>query len=646
MSLTGPSPASPGPRHRIPLTLFAATVVVVAAVSIGATAAYFELHPGGTVVGGSNVPEVVATIPVGTSPAAVAVDPANSTVFVANAGSGNVSAISATTDRLVATIPVGESPDALAFDSNDSEVFVANFQSDSVTVFAAGNFSFVATVPVGTQPDGLAYDPTTGDVFVANAGSNNVSVLSNLSNTVVRTIPVGENPAGIAYDFARGEVFVANAGSNNVSVIPERSNHTVATVPVASRPTGATYNAATAQVLISEADSDNLSVISDVTNRIVGSIPVGGGPTGATSDPAKGEVFVTDERSNNVSVVLGATGRGVAALGVGGAPDGLAYDAEQSEVFVANSASATVSVISDTSNAVVVDDLGRDVTVPLDPQRIVVLAPSIMDIVYRLGLRSTVVGIGCDGTELGGILNEYSPNQTVLWGLSNASCITDFPELNSEELALLGPQLVIASTLTSALAVQQLTEVYDLPVVVFAPSSLWGIVADVRTMAEIFPESLREATQLETALDGVLSNATAFDTQLAADHAALPTVLLSYYFDEGAYYTYGPGSFGDSLIALAGGTNVAADVPLQYAGLNATVVLLDQPQVILYGTSNDSYLVSNETPSVWPTAPYWPELTGEKVPLDITVVSEADPSMIFALPLLMHDLHPTLAPSP
>lgn len=298
------------------------------------------------------------------------------------------------------------------------------------------------------------------------------------------------------------------------------------------------------------------------------------------------------------------------------------------------------------NSTVVVDDEGRSVTVPLDPTRVVVLAPSIMDIAYRLGLRASVVGVGCDPTLDGGIYNEYSPAQITLWGLSNGTCVTDFPELDTEAIALLAPQVVLASTITSAMSVQVLTETYGLPVVVFGPSSLEGIVGDVRILAQIFPSETVRATGLEVALEDALSNATTLDTSFSNDNVTFPTVLLSYFFDSGGYYTYGPGSFGDSLIALAGGDNIGASVPLVYAELNATVALVDQPQVILYGTSNDSYLVSGETPSDWATAPYWSQLNGTKIAVDITLLSEPDPAMILALPAFMHCLHPTLVPPP
>src|SRR5579864_6236756 len=77
----------------------------------------------------------------------------------------------------------------------------------------------------------------------------------------------------------------------------------------------------------------------------------------------------------------------------------------------------------------VTDDTGRTVTASQNAGRVVVLSPSIMDIAFRLGLRDRVVAVGCTPSIQGGILNEYSPNQTSLWGLSNASCVTDYPQL-------------------------------------------------------------------------------------------------------------------------------------------------------------------------------------------------------------------------
>ena len=299
-------------------------------------------------------------------------------------------------------------------------------------------------------------------------------------------------------------------------------------------------------------------------------------------------------------------------------------------------------------NVTVVDDLGRLVTAPANASRVVVLAPSVMDVVYRLGLRDRVVGVGCTTSIAGGIENEYSPNQTSLWGLSAADCITDYPEVDTEKVAELAPGLVLTSTITSAADVGTLTTTYHLPVVILAPSTLEGIVGDVGLVARLFPEAAANATALEASLQRAIVNATSLDTNLSDDNATIPSVLLTYGFYAGTYYTYGPGTFGQSLIDLSGGSSISSGVPLEYFGMNASAVLADQPAVILYGTSwNDPYLVGGQTPGVWASsAPYWSDLTGSKIPLDVTILTEADPTMVLALPWFLHFLHPSLVPAP
>ena len=61
------------------------------------------------------------------------------------------------------------------------------------------------------------------------------------------------------------------------------------------------------------------------------------------------------------------------------------------------------------STTTVVDDLGRTVTVPLHPTRVVVLGPSIVDSLVLLGLRSSIVGVDCSSAAFGGILGDYTP---------------------------------------------------------------------------------------------------------------------------------------------------------------------------------------------------------------------------------------------
>ena len=89
---------------------------------------------------------VTATIPVGSFPAGVAVDPAAGTVFVANEGDDTVSMIDAATGTVTATIPVGQDPNS--------------------------------------APIGVAADPAAGTIYVTLGGDSEVSAIDVATDEV------------------------------------------------------------------------------------------------------------------------------------------------------------------------------------------------------------------------------------------------------------------------------------------------------------------------------------------------------------------------------------------------------------------------------------------------------------------------------
>ena len=93
--------AGAGHRGGAPARWRGAAVVAAAALSLTAGAVPASAAGGYT---------VTATIPVGSSPRAVAVDPSTQTAYVTNAGDGTVSVIDAATRAVTATIPVGLRP--------------------------------------------------------------------------------------------------------------------------------------------------------------------------------------------------------------------------------------------------------------------------------------------------------------------------------------------------------------------------------------------------------------------------------------------------------------------------------------------------------------------------------------------------------
>lgn len=285
-------------------------------------------------------------------------------------------------------------------------------------------------------------------------------------------------------------------------------------------------------------------------------------------------------------------------------------------------------------NVTVTDDMGRCVTVPFDPSRVAVLSPSIMDTMYRLGLRSHVSAVDCYAASFGGLYDDYSSDQIALWNLTSAMCVEVAPSFSLEQLANATPQLVLASTIISQQAVSEVTQSLGLPVLMVQPATISGIQADVTLIAEVFGVAQR-ATALNAALTSELGNA----SQILSKNGSRPSVLVTYSTDMNGYWTFGQGTFGTSLVALAGAASISANDPSPYPELPAETVLVDNPSLIVYGTGFGLNLSS------YSTAPGWSSLSavqaGHVYGVDSNYLTEPDPTMILlGLPALLGIFHP------
>jgi iron complex transport system substrate-binding protein len=300
------------------------------------------------------------------------------------------------------------------------------------------------------------------------------------------------------------------------------------------------------------------------------------------------------------------------------------------------------------SSLLVTDDLGRTVSVPRDPARVAVLSPSIMDSMARLGLRAHVVGVDCAPKSTGGILADYSSNQTAAWGLTEAMCIDILPTFDVEQLLNLTPTLVLASTIVSVSSVEELTVTYHLPVVLLQPPTLSGVLVDEQLLGTIFGVS-SAANALSNQLQVQLALASNVSMNLTNSGASLPTVLLTYYATpagspQPGYWTFGPGTFGQSLIELAGGASISANATLAYPEVPGSQVLVANPSVVIYGVGFGVDL------SLYAQAPDWSQLYavshGSAYAIDSTLITEPGPTMLLVgLHLILHLLHPSLVPT-
>ena len=292
---------------------------------------------------------VTATIPVGSRPLGVAVDPATHTVYVTNTWDGTVSVIDEATRAVTATIPVGTYPAGVAVDPAAGTVYVTN--GTGVSVIDAATRAVTATIPVGTSPAGVAVDPSTHTVYVANEGGGTVSVIDAATRAVTATIPVGSYPYGVAVDPATHTAYVTNFGDGTVSVIDEATRAVTATIPVGSDPVGVSDPAgvavdpATHTAYVTNSRYDTVSVIDEATSAVIATIPGFASPIGVSVDPSTHTVYVANG-GGTVSVIDEATSAVTATIPVGSQPHGVAVDPATHTAYVANYGDGTVSVIT------------------------------------------------------------------------------------------------------------------------------------------------------------------------------------------------------------------------------------------------------------------------------------------------------------
>ena len=212
------------------------------------------------------------------------------------------------------------------------------------------------------------------------------------------------------------------------------------------------------------------------------------------------------------------------------------------------------------------------------------------------------------------------------------------PGLNVESLLNATPQLVLASTIISTSEVEEISVTYHLPVLVLQPSSLGGILVDVELFGRVFnvPSA---ADALVDSMQAELGTAAAVQANLTNSGTPFPTVLVTYYADSSGYWTFGPGTFGDSLISLVSASSIGANSTLPYPELSASEVLVANPSVILYAVG-----FGLERP-IYAAAPFWSSFSavsdGHAWPVSSNLLTEPDPTMILeGLPTLLALLHP------
>ncbi|MBS0174759.1 MAG: beta-propeller fold lactonase family protein, partial [Nitrospira sp.] len=150
-----------------------------------------------------------SAVAAGTAPVSVTVDPASRFVYVANSGSGDVSAFRVGDSGALTPVPgspfaAGVAPAGITVDPAAKFVYVANSGSRDVSVFRIGVEGGLIPVPgspfgAGATPRGVITDPSGRFLFVTNSELSGISVYAISAATGALT-PTPETPYASGVD--------------------------------------------------------------------------------------------------------------------------------------------------------------------------------------------------------------------------------------------------------------------------------------------------------------------------------------------------------------------------------------------------------------------------------------------------------------
>jgi len=268
----------------------------------------------------------------------------------------------------------------------------------------------------------------------------------------------------------------------------------------------------------------------------------------------------------------------------------------------------------------VVDDYGRTVDLHGVPQRIVSVASSTTEILFAVGAGSQVVGV-----------DNYSDYPAQVKDLAQVGSFT----LNAEVIMSLKPDLIVCGDLVPRGQLDTLAS-QGIPYFIFATRTVEGMLNDL-TLAGGLTGHLLEAQSLVKSLQTKIDSVT---NKTLASNVTKPMTYVEYY----PYFTFGPGSFGDDMIRLAGGTNVAANTSSEYPLLTREFIIAQNPKVIVYTVGP----MTQTTTSDFAERKGWSNIyavSHDKIySMDDNLISRYGPRLVDGLEQLAAIIHPELFP--
>ena len=200
------------------------------------------------------------------------------------------------------------------------------------------------------------------------------------------------------------------------------------------------------------------------------------------------------------------------------------------------------------------DDLGRTVSLPAEPRRIVSLLPSHTETLFALGVGARVVGV-----------DDYSDDPPEAARLPRLGGLYD---AHLEEIVSLEPDLVLVSEQARTEALER------------SGLTVWG--GSARSFEDVFRVIQTIGRMLNRISEATRLSETIRKEVVAVEQRAAAGERVSVYYElDAAPYTVGPSSFVGVMLEKAGGDNVIPAGLGDFPRVSPELVIAGNPSVIL-----------------------------------------------------------------
>lgn len=229
----------------------------------------------------------------------------------------------------------------------------------------------------------------------------------------------------------------------------------------------------------------------------------------------------------------------------------------------------------------VTDELGRTITVPEHPHRLICLAPNVVDDVYALGAGADVIAV----TDFVKYPAEAKTKPSV--GIPLTPSI--------EKIVSLHPDLVLGFGEMRNTDIMKRLEQMGIPVFMVAPHGVEGIYRSIASIGKALNRD--EAARV---LVGKLRAREAAVRQRVSGKPVV-SVLMPLWYDP--IITIGKHAFITELIEIAGGRSVTNDLPQEWPQVSLEAVLARKPESLLLERGSKMSLEQIRSRPGWATIP-------------------------------------------